>query len=233
MAKIDKHPQAKTRVMKTYFVRDTLEAYYNPNNRCIAPYFLGLTTEGRISRETSIEKIHGGLHNQVIAISEVDEGMTIGIDTALFYADDMELKFGQRADKKKATIRDVQLQEDGSFTDEELEVEGNVLDLEAGAFAQNGYLQLHTVAYDAEKGDKIVADIYYIFPNVKPSSSFDQTFSMGDNTTQSIEFTPQVMRSEKSYGKYIVVPREDAGEGEDGDCGFPEEDKKEKDLLGK
>lgn len=222
MAKFDKHPQAKTRQMKTYFIKDTLEVYYNPANRCIAPYFLGLTTEGRISRETSIEKIHGGLDNQVIAISEIDEGMTISVDTALFYADDMELRFGRRADKGKATINDIVLHEDGTFSDEEKEVEGTILDLEAGSFAQNGYLQLHTVAYDAEKGDKIVADIYYVFPNVKPSSSFEQVFTMGDNSTQTIEFTPQIMRAEKSYGKYLVIPRE-LDDGEDGDCGFPEE----------
>lgn len=223
MAKFDKHPQLKTRAMKTYFIKDTMEAYYNPHDYCIAPYFIGLTTAASIARETSIEKIHGGLHNQVIAIQEIDEGMTITVETALFYADDMELKFGHRAKDGKVTINDIQLLEDGTFSDEEKEVQGSIIDLEAGAFAQNGHLQLHTLAYDAEKGDKVVADVYYVFPNVKPASSFEQSFTMGENTTQSIEFTPQVMRAEKTYGKYIVVPRE-AENNEDKTCGFDTEE---------
>lgn len=222
MAKQDKHPKLQTRNMKQYFVHDTMEVFYNPHDYCTAPYFIGLTTEARIARETNIEKIYGGLHNKVIAISETDEGMTIGVDTALFYADDVELRFGQRAKDGQVTITEIEMNEDGTFKNVEKEVEGTYVDLKAGDFAKSGSLQLHTVAYDSEQSDKIVADIYFIFPNVKPASAFEYNFTMAENMGQTIEFIPQVKLDNETYGQYIVIER-DIENNEDKTCGFETE----------
>lgn len=208
MAKLRDDKLVDDREMKVYLIHDTMEVYYNPNNKCIAPYFLGLTTSANVSRETTVEKIRAGLHNQVIAVMETDEGMEITVETGAYYADAMELKFGRPARDGKTKVRKIEPQEDGTFKDELVEVEGSILELEAGAFAKNGELQLNTVVYDSENSDQIVADLYWIFPNAKPSSDFDQAYGMAENATQEISFTPQVLRDQKIYGYYVIVPRE-------------------------
>lgn len=88
----------------------------------------------------------------------------------------------------------------------ESDVTGEILDLRSDAYPVAHATQLKTVAYDLNT-NKIVADIYYIFPKAQPDGGINAQYQAGQNMKDEITFTAQLATGSKSYGKYVVVPR--------------------------
>jgi hypothetical protein len=85
-------------------------------------------------------------------------------------------------------------------------VTGDILDLRSDKFPNNYYVELHTIAYDADT-NAVVADVYWTFNKALPDGSLSAKLTAGTNATDDINFTAQLLANSKSYGKYIVVPR--------------------------
>ena len=191
--------------MKTYIVKDTMEAFLESTNG--ETYFLGLLTEASVTRNISQESIKAGINSKVIGVVQNDDGMEVSVTTGIYYKNFMEIPTGSKfANSAALAVQDVTVDAEGLVTATEKTVTGDFLELTAGAFAKNCKLQLKTIAYDPDTNE-VVADIYWIFPKATPSSNFEQAFGMGVNNVQTIGFTPQVDKATDSYGQYIIAPR--------------------------
>lgn len=200
--------------MKTYLIKDVLEAYIESTNG--KKYFYGLTTESSITRNMTQELIRAGIGSKVVGTLSDSEGYTIDITTGLFYEDTIELQIGEEF----KSVSDVKVQkisvDDGEVTATEEEVAGNAIELESTAVPKDVKLQLRTIAYD-NKTQEVVAEIFWIFDRVSPSGGFTQTFGMGQNNVQEISFRALIPEGETSYGRYVIVPRETSDSGTGGD----------------
>lgn len=200
---------------KTYLVKDALEVFFESING--KNYFLGLTTESSIARNMEQEIIKAGIGSKTVGVLSSDDGWEVGVTTGLYYEDIAELQLGNEFEQvTDIEIMDVIEGEDGEITATQETVSGNVIELEADAFPKAGKLQLHTIAHDED--NNVVADIYYIFYKAMPDGNFEQTFGMGENNIQEVNFTPITPKGKKSYGRYIIVPRDQGvaeGTGDD------------------
>jgi hypothetical protein len=88
-------------------------------------------------------------------------------------------------------------------------VTGQILDLKSDAFPKNHYVEMHTIGYDPES-NAVVCDIYWVFDKALPDGGLKASLKAGTNATDEITFTAQLSKGSKSYGKYIVIPREAA-----------------------
>ncbi len=202
--------------MKTYIVKDTLEAYIESTNG--ESYFYGLTTEGSITRNMSQEIIKAGIGSKVIGTLNEEDGYDIAITTGLFYEDTIEIQTGEKfKSASDLKVQKITEGEDGTVTASETTVAGNALELEVGSIPKNAALQLRTIAYDPDD-QVVVAEIYWIFDKVSPSGEFTQSYGMGTNNVQELSFKALVPKGKSSYGRYVIVPvteedEEDEDEG--------------------
>ena len=192
--------------MKRYIIHDTMEAYIKDLETEKA-YFFGWTTEGNVARAISQEPIKAGIYNKTVAILQADDGMTFSVTTGVHYEEVMELQMN--SDFKSVTdltIQEIVESADGTFTATEKTVSGQVMDLKAKNFPKVYQVQLRSIAYDPDSGEE-VADIYWIFDKAMPDGNLEEAFTAGANKTQTINFTALVPVGSDSYGKYVVVPR--------------------------
>lgn len=85
-------------------------------------------------------------------------------------------------------------------------VTGEILDLNSEVFPKNHRVTLHTIGYDPDT-NAVMCDIYWVFEKCLPNGEIGANYKGGDLQTDTITFTAQLPLGEKSYGKYIVVPR--------------------------
>lgn len=192
--------------MKTYLVKDTLEAYIESTNG--KNYFYGLTTESSITRNMTQELIKAGIGSKVVGTLNESDGYTIAITTGLFYEDTFEILLGEEFKSVlEVEVQKVVEAEDGTVTATAETVAGNAIELESTSIPKNAKLQLRTIAYDPDTQD-VVAEIFWIFDKVSPAGEFTQTFGMGQNNVQEITFNALVPKGKTSYGRYIIVPKD-------------------------
>lgn len=190
--------------MKKYIIHDTLEAYLKEGDN---EYFFGLTTGANISKTVTQDMLRAGIHNKVIGVLSVDDGMTFSITTGLHYRDVYELQTGQKfTENSEVTIQEIAEEEDGSFVaTASTMLTGDVLDFTASSLPKVVDAQLRTICYDKDTNE-VVADLYYVFPKAQPDGNLNEDFSAGDNQTQEISFTA-LSDKDDSYGKVIIIPR--------------------------
>lgn len=84
-------------------------------------------------------------------------------------------------------------------------VEGEVLEIDSAIFPKGWELQLEVPAMD-KCTQKVTHKIVYVFDNVRPSSSFDLSFAMGEAITP--EMTLKIMKSccGTGLGRMAIVP---------------------------
>lgn len=197
--------------MAKYIIHDTLEAYLVENDN---EYFFGLTTAGSVNKAVSQELLRAGIHNKVFGVLSVDDGMTVSITTGLHYKDVYELQTGSKF-KENASVKVHKITEeaDGTFTATETEeLVGDVLEFKAGRLPKTVKAQLRTIAYDKDTNE-VVADLYYVFPKLLPDGNLNEEFTAGANQTQVINFSAMADKDD-SYGKLIIIPREEEEEEE-------------------
>lgn len=200
--------------MKRYIIHDTLEAFLTDLSTG-KTYFFGWTTEGNIERTVAQEPIKAGIYNKVVGILQSDDGMEFSVTTGVHYEEVMEIQMGSNfVPLSEMTIQAVTEDETGTFTAKEEAVTGQVMDLNAENLPKNYKVQLRTIAYDPDTNNE-VADVYWIFDKATPDGNLSEVFSAGENKVQEVNFLGQVPIGSNSYGKYVVVPREEAVEGEE------------------
>ena len=196
--------------MKKYIIHDTLEAYIKEGDK---EYFFGLTTGGNISRAVTQEQLRAGIHNKIFAVLSVDDGMTFSVTTGLHYRDVYELQTGQKFEPStELTVHEVKELPDGTLeVNEKTTLAGDVLEFKSSSLPRIVDAQLKTIAYDKDT-NKVVADIYYVFPKSQPDGNLNEDFNAGTNQTQEINFT--VLADENdSYGKIMIIPRDQSDAG--------------------
>lgn len=190
--------------IQDYLVRDVLEAYIEDKDG--NKYFFGLTTNSAITRAAQKTLIKGGIGAPVLATLSVDDGFEISVDSALYTNELLELRLGGKFKPENVSIVEAGVDESGTTVATEKTVKGNVIDLKFGMFPQAVKLQLHTIAYDRE--GNVVADIYWTFEKAIPDANFEQSFTMDENNTQTVVFSGMKADGSDSYGRYVVVPRD-------------------------
>lgn len=190
---------------KTYIAKEVMEAYFSAADG--RDYFIGLTTDSGIAREVDREIIRAGIGSKAVGVLQTDQGYTANITTGVYYEDIAEIQIGgEFKEVTEVEIQEIEEAEDGTITATPKAVSGNALELEAGAFPKAGKLQLHTIIHDDE--NNVAADLYIIFDKATPDANFSQTFGMGTNNIQEVEFTALVPKGSDSYGRYVIVPRD-------------------------
>lgn len=200
----------------TYYIqKDVLEAYFSTGSGDnVKHYFIGLTTDSGITRDVDQEKIRAGIGSKVVGVLNNDNGYTANITTGLYYKDIAELQLGSEFEAvTDVDVYEIEEDEDGKITATTTKVAGDAIELEADAFGKSGVLQLHTIIHSDE--NEVVGDLYIILDKAVPDSNFSQTFGMGTNNTQEVVFTGLVPKGQTSYGRYLIVPRTAAWEGEE------------------
>ncbi len=176
-------------------------------------YYLGLTNDGAVRRSVNQELIRSGLDGRVVGTLSTDENWEIEVTTGLHYKNLMEIQLGADFADYTGTIQEVSEDSSGEIVTSSKAVSGTAIDVEPNSFGKVlEDMQLHTLAYDPVT-EKPVADVYWIFSSVIPDSNFEQVLGLGANNVQSTKFTPRIPSGETDYGKYIIIPREDAASG--------------------
>lgn len=85
-------------------------------------------------------------------------------------------------------------------------VTGEAIPLDASMFPRNYYVELHTIAVDAETNAP-AADIYWVFEKAVPDGALAVSHEAGQNNGDTIKFTAMTPINSTSIGRYIVVPR--------------------------
>lgn len=198
---------------KRYIVHDTMEAFLRDLDTDEV-FFFGWTTDANVTRSISQEEIKAGIYNKTVAVLQTDDGMEFSITTGVHYEDVMQIQLG--SDFKpltEVTVQEIEEEKDGTFKATEKKVTGDVMDLAAKALPKSYEVQLRSIAYDPDTNAE-VADIYWLFHNAQPDGNLNESFSAGSNKTQEITFQAKTPQGEDTYGKYVVVPREDEGNDE-------------------
>jgi len=189
--------------VKHYLIHDTCEAFLKVDNNL---YFFGMTTNANINKSVNQEKIYAGIGNKAVAVVQSQNEMDFTITTGLHYNEVYEIQSGQKFESSTAiTISDVEIGADGTITETESTVAGDVLDFKADSFPKNHHVQLHTIVYDPDTNE-VVADLYFIFKKALPSGALAEAFQAGNKTTE-IAFSALV-DEDGNYGQVVIVPRE-------------------------
>lgn len=88
----------------------------------------------------------------------------------------------------------------------EIEVTGNVLPIDITKFAENYYVEYHTIEYSPET-NKVIKDIYWQFDKVLPVSQFNISFEAGKNYSPEVEFNILKNPNSTEVGRVIEVDR--------------------------
>jgi len=86
------------------------------------------------------------------------------------------------------------------------EVTGQSVSIDATKFSTKYAVTYKTIAYDVETA-KVVADVYFIFPETLPSGEFDISLENGSVYTPEINFSALNPLGEDEIGKIMFVPR--------------------------
>jgi len=197
--------------MNKYIVHDVLEAYVKDEENS-KEYFFGITTGSNVTKNVTQELLRGGIGNKTYGVLRSDDGMEFSITTGLHYKDIYEIQTGNVFEDASTatdlTIYEIEEASDGTITATEKTITaGEVLDFDVEKLPKNMHVQLHTIAFDKDTNE-VVADLYYIFPKASPDGNLSEEFGAATNQTQEIRFTPLIPTGSTSYGKYIIIPRE-------------------------
>lgn len=195
---------------KKYLVHDTMEVYLK-DLATQKERFLGLTTQANITRSIDSEKIKAGIGNKVVATLLTDNGYEFTVATGIHLQDVYEIQTGKDfTPSSDIEIYDI-AESDGVVTATPKTVTGEELELTADNLPHAYEVQLKTVAKDPDT-QKTVADIIYQFYKATPDGNLNDVYQAGTNQTQEIKFIAQVPVDGNSYGRMLVIPKEQQAE---------------------
>lgn len=86
------------------------------------------------------------------------------------------------------------------------EVTGRVIEMDSTKFAEKYEVEMRTIEYDVDTA-QVVADIYFIFPEVIPSGAFSLSLENGTAYTPEMNFMVMNPKNSDVFGKIVEVAR--------------------------
>lgn len=100
-----------------------------------------------------------------------------------------------------------ELQEgDSTFVFWKEEVQGKRISIDATKYSQKYRCEMRTIAYDVDTAE-VIADIYFIFPEVLPSGEWEISLENGTVYTPEISFDALNPIGSDEIGEILIVPR--------------------------
>lgn len=209
----DNHQPGRTQEYNNgnYRITAPMDMYIVPANQ--EAIYAGWTSSVTIARETDEEEIRGGMRNAVITYAETDAGMTVTISNQVWNKDLLELQSGTSTrDWTQIPLLNATYADDGNIAIEEIERDGEAVEIKSNSFGANAHLQLVGLIEDINLR-KPVGRFYWIFPNVQASSAWEETYEL-DNAEdmQEIVFNVLEVPGTSTYGHRVIIMDDTLGD---------------------